>query len=508
MDLSGWEADEPLPPPEHDSAVVVVAIDIQAQSPPPPSTRRLPTGTTGVLARTRDSPRAGDAETRGRAGSASRHRGSVPAIEFDPGRPRQSPTRGALLRMVVNDLGAGRRDSRIRLPTALKYSSRRRSPAKGMRSPALAFVDKLAARRNEPLRHQRSSRRALLAEARSGPGPSHGARALDALAAWPTGVSTTRWRRRPVARAEGADVLWPASRAPKRMGPMEFRNGRWREADASWRRAADGESGERRREADLLFGLDARTSPMSSRVLRDHQTLLRHARVLKPGSAWWEPWALWVTTPRRAPASAAVQQCKARAIILVPQEHPVGRGDPDAWRSRHENAPAAPATGGRTGGTAATADPAEAACPCGGGCWRTPALDGGITPAGTASGRSIARRILRSLSGSFSSPKGEEPRSGFWRHRWRRSQRAQSSALLQHLRAAVVLIARARAVSSTRPQGNAVRSSNSSFAPVAGDGLACPAGLVALLLAGASRCQPPAPDAALADVVVAEWRRP
>ena len=286
MDLSGWEADEPLPPPEHDSAVVVVAIDIQAAI-----TNHHPFDTSAdwddfeafLPERATPLPRAGDAETRERLRLVllrAIREGSVPhsAIEDltrdDHGEP--DPEAGALLRMVVNDLGA-ETDERF------EYSAPHESfevfvapdekpGEEDAVADALAFVDELAARRNEPLRlYQRElQREALLtaeAEVALGQAMERGIeKALDALAAWPTGVGATLEAAHQVAK--GAKPLRAMSSGPQ-VGPLEdgaegepnSEMDVGAEADAELApAAADGEAASAEEEADLLFGLDAKAS--------------------------------------------------------------------------------------------------------------------------------------------------------------------------------------------------------------------------------------------------------
>lgn len=286
LDLSGWEADEPLPPPEHDSAVVVVAVDIQAaitNHPPFDTSADWDDFEAFLPERAALLPRAGDAETRERLRLVllrAIREGSVPhwAIEDltrdDHGEP--DPDAVALLGMVVNDLGA-ETDERF------EYSAPHESfevfvapdekPGEEEAvAEALAFVDELAARRNEPLRlYQRElQREALLtaeAEVALGQAMERGIeKALDALAAWPTGVGATLEAARQVAK--GAKPLRSMSSGPQ-VEPLEAgaegepnaEMDAGAEADAELAPAeADGEAASAEDEADSQFGLDAKAS--------------------------------------------------------------------------------------------------------------------------------------------------------------------------------------------------------------------------------------------------------
>lgn len=286
MDLSGWEADEPVPPPEHDSAVVVVAVDIQAAI-----TNHHPLDTSAdwddfeafLPERATPLPRAGDAETRERLRLVLLRvirEGSVPhsAIEDltrgDDGEP--DPEAGALLGMVVNDLGA---ETDERFEYSAPHESFEVFVAPDVKpgeedavADALAFVDELAARRNEPLRlYQRElQREALLtaeAEVALGQAMERGIeKALDALAAWPTGVGATLEAARQVAK--GAKPLRAMS-SGQQVEPLEAgaegepssEMDAGANVDAELAQAvADGEAASAEDEADSQFGLDAKAS--------------------------------------------------------------------------------------------------------------------------------------------------------------------------------------------------------------------------------------------------------
>jgi len=285
-DLSGWEAEESRPPPEEDSTVVVVAVDIHAAI-----TSHQPIDTSAdwddfeafLPERATPLPRDDDAEAHERLRLMllrAIREGSVPhsAIEDltrgDDGEP--DPEAGALLGMVVNDLGA-ETDERF------EYSAPHESfevfvapdekPSEGDAvADALAFVDELAARRNEPLRlYQRElQREALLtaeAEVALGQAMERGIeKALDALAAWPTGVRATLEAARLVAK--GTKPLRAMSSGPQ-VEPQgagaegepsaEVMTGADLDVEAE-PAAADGEPTSAEDEADSQFGLDAKAS--------------------------------------------------------------------------------------------------------------------------------------------------------------------------------------------------------------------------------------------------------
>jgi RNA polymerase primary sigma factor len=208
FDLTGWEAEEDQPPPEDDPALTVAAVEIQgAISEHQPIDTSVDWEDFAVFLPERASPlpRADDAEARQRLRLVllrAIREGSVPHSSIEDitldedGSPNEEA--GSLLRMVINDLGA-ETDERF------EYSSPDESfevfvapeeepDEEDTLADALAFVDDLAARRNEPLRiYQREfQREALLtadAEVALGQAMERGVeRALDALASWPSGI--------------------------------------------------------------------------------------------------------------------------------------------------------------------------------------------------------------------------------------------------------------------------------------------------------------------------------
>jgi len=287
FDFGSWEAEEDQAPPEVDPTLAEAAVEIQAAI---SEHRHIDTSTDWddveafLPERATPLPRTDDDEARERLRLVmlrAIREGSVPyaAIEDltrgDDGEP--DPEAGALLVMVVNDLGA-ETDERF------EYSAPHESfevfvgpdeklDEEDAVADALAFVDELAARRNEPLRlYQRElQREALLtaeAEVALGQAMERGIeKALDALAAWPTGIGATLEAARQV--AEGAKPLRAMSSGPQvepreagaKDGPKaELEAGA--EVDAELESAAsDDDPTDAEEAADSQFiSLDAKTS--------------------------------------------------------------------------------------------------------------------------------------------------------------------------------------------------------------------------------------------------------
>lgn len=220
FDLGGWVAEEDQVPPESDTILSKAAAEVQTAI-----TEHQPIDTSAdwddfealLPDRAAPLPRADDTAARERLRMIllrAIREGSVPHAAIadltrgDDGEPDAEA--GALLVMVVNDLGA-ETDERF------EYSAPHESfevfiapdekpDEEDFVADALAFVDDLAARRNEPLRlYQRDfQREALLtAEAEVALGQAMERaleKALDALAAWPTGVAATLDAARQVAK--------------------------------------------------------------------------------------------------------------------------------------------------------------------------------------------------------------------------------------------------------------------------------------------------------------------
>ncbi len=208
FDLTGWEAEEDQPPPEGDPTLSAAAFGIQSEI-----SEHQPIDTSAdwddfeafLPDRATPLPRADDAEARERLRLVllrAIREGSVPyaAVEDltrdDDGKPNDEA--GALLGMVINDLGA-ETDERFEYSAPdenfeVCVAPEEKPDEEDAVAEALAFVDELAGRRNEPLRiYQREfQREALLtaeAEVALGQAMERGLeKALDALTAWPSGI--------------------------------------------------------------------------------------------------------------------------------------------------------------------------------------------------------------------------------------------------------------------------------------------------------------------------------
>lgn len=233
FDLTGWEPENDKLPPENDPALSVAAVEVQSaiSGHQPIDTSAdwegfevfLPNQATPL-------PRADDAEARERLRLVllrAIREGSVPgsAIEDltldDDGESNEEAC--ALLSMVVNDLGA-ETDERFEYSAAHEsfevfVASEEQPDEEELVAEALAFVDDLARRQNEPLRiYQRElQREALLtaeAEIALGQAMQRGIeKALDALAMWPSGISVLLEAAKQV--ASGAKTLRWLSSGPQ-----------------------------------------------------------------------------------------------------------------------------------------------------------------------------------------------------------------------------------------------------------------------------------------------------
>jgi RNA polymerase primary sigma factor len=209
FDLSGWEAEEEQVPPEGDPALAATAVEIQAAI-----TEHEPIDTSAdwgdiealLPDRATPLPRADDAEARERLRLVllrAIREGSVPnaliddLTRGDDGEP--DPEAGALLRMVINDLGA-ETDNRFEYWAPHEnfevfVAPEEKPDEEEAIDDAMAFVDELAERRNEPLRiYQREfqGEALLTAEAEVALGQAMERsleKALDALASWPAGIA-------------------------------------------------------------------------------------------------------------------------------------------------------------------------------------------------------------------------------------------------------------------------------------------------------------------------------
>ena len=286
FDLGSWEAEEDQTPPEDDPALVGAATALQAaitEHQPIDNSADWDDFDTYLPDAAAQLPRGDDTEALEQLRLVflrAIREGSIPhsAIEdltrSDDGEP--DPDAVALLGMIVNDLGA-ETDERF------EYSAPHESfevfvapdekpGEEDAIADAMAFVDELAARRNEPLRlYQRElQREALLtaeAEVALGQAMEGGIeKALDALAAWPTGVVATLEAARLVAK--GSKPLRSISSGPQ-VEPQEVGGDAERIADMDAGAemdaelepaAADGEPASGDDEADSQFGLDAKAS--------------------------------------------------------------------------------------------------------------------------------------------------------------------------------------------------------------------------------------------------------
>jgi RNA polymerase primary sigma factor len=279
FDLNGWETDDEQSPPEGDPTLFTAAIQIHSAI-----TRHEPIDTSAdwddfeafLPDRATPLPRADDAEARERLRLVllrAIREGSVPHSAIEDltrgadGDPDSEA--GALLCMVINDLGA-ETDERF------EYSASHESfevfiapdenpDEEDAVAEALAFLDDMAARRNEPLRiYQREfQREALLtaeAEVALGQAMERGVeKALDALAAWADGVGTVLEAARKVA-GDAKPLRWMSS--GRRADLQEFEPDRGAEIDiaADTELELPGEAAAAEDEPDSLFGLNAKES--------------------------------------------------------------------------------------------------------------------------------------------------------------------------------------------------------------------------------------------------------
>lgn len=280
FDLSGWESEEEQAPPEGDPTLAVVAVGIQAaitEHQPIDTSADWDNFDTFLPERATPLPRTDDAEARERLRLVllrAIREGSVPQADIEDltrGGDREFDAEAcALLGMVVNDLGA-EIDERFEYSTPYEnfevfvVPDEKPDEESGV-ADALAFLDDLAARRNEPLRlYQRElQREALLtAEAEVTLGQSMESdveKALDALAAWPTGIAATLEIARQVAK--GGKPLRAMSTGPQ-VEPRDPLSTATTEIfpDAALEPlVAEGESAGSEDDPDSQFGLDPKES--------------------------------------------------------------------------------------------------------------------------------------------------------------------------------------------------------------------------------------------------------
>ena len=278
VDLAGWVTEEVLLPPEGDPSLLASAFEIQrAMSKHEPiDTSADWEGFEALLPeRATPLPRADDAEARERLRLVllrAIREGSVPAALIDDlargddGEPDSEAV--ALLSMVISDLGA-ETDDRFEYRAPHEYfevfvAPQEKPDEEDAIDEAVAFVDELAGRRNEPLRiYQREFQgEALLtaeAEVALGHAMERGIeKALDALAAWPSGVGAVLAAAKKV--SSGAKPLrWLSSGPPV-------------EPDTNSEPPAEAASGDD--EGDSQFDLDAKESIGESEQFRINAELL------------------------------------------------------------------------------------------------------------------------------------------------------------------------------------------------------------------------------------------
>lgn len=275
FDLTGWEAEEDQPPPEGDPALSAAAFELQdviSEHQPIDASADWEDFEAFLPDRATPLPRADDAEARERLRLVllrAIREGSVPysAIEDltldDDGDPNEQA--GALLGMVINDLGA-ELDERFEYSTSHESFEVFVEPAEkpgeeDAVAEAMAFVDDLAGHRNEPFRiYQREfQREALLtaeAEVALGQAMEHGlAKALDALASWPSGIGAVLDAARKV--ASGAKPLrWVSSGPQDETQDLDPTSSAEPDAEPQLPTEAAGEDNE----GHSQFGLDAKES--------------------------------------------------------------------------------------------------------------------------------------------------------------------------------------------------------------------------------------------------------
>ena len=289
FDLAGWVAEEELPPPEVDPTLSATAFKIQnaISEHAPIDTSADWDGFEALLPeRATPLPRADDAEARERLRLVllrAIREGSVPIALIDDlgrgdnGEPDSEAV--ALLSMVINDLGA-ETDERFEYwapheSFEVFVAPEEKPDEEDAIDDAVAFVDELAGRCNEPLRiYQRELQGdALLtamAEVALGQAMERGIeKALDALAAWPSSIDAVLLAAKKV--SSGARPLrWLSSGPPvERHEPETIPSA---DPDAESDPPTDAASAEDG--GDSQFGLDAKESIGELEELRVNAELL------------------------------------------------------------------------------------------------------------------------------------------------------------------------------------------------------------------------------------------
>jgi RNA polymerase primary sigma factor len=289
FDLAGWVAEEELAPPEDDPTLSATASEIQSaiSEHAPIDTSAVWDGLEDFLPyRATPLPRAKDAEARERLRLVflrAIREGSVPAeliddlARGDDGEPDSEAF--ALLNMVINDLGAVT-DDRFEYRTphesfAVFVTPEEKPDEEDALDEAMAFVDELAGHLNDPLRiYQRELQgEALLsaeAEMALGQAMERGVeKALDVLAAWPSGIGAVLIAAKKV--ASGAKPLrWLSSGPPIELHEVETISSA--ETDTESEPTTDIPGAED--VGDSQFGLDAKESIDELEKLRVNAELL------------------------------------------------------------------------------------------------------------------------------------------------------------------------------------------------------------------------------------------
>ncbi len=275
FDLAGWVAEEGGAPPEGDSTLSATAFEIQSaiSEHEPIDTSADWEGFEALLPeRATPLPQADDAEARERLRLVllrAIREGSVPAALIDDlarGDDDEPDSEAvALLSMVINDLGAETDDRfEYRAPHEsfeVFVAPEERPDEEDALDEAMALMDELAGHRNEPLRiYQRElqGEALLTAEAEVALGQAMERsieKALDELAAWPSGVGAVLNAAKKI--SSGAEPLRRLSTGP----PVELHEAEpipSNDPDAEAEPPTDAASTED--DGDSQFDLDAKES--------------------------------------------------------------------------------------------------------------------------------------------------------------------------------------------------------------------------------------------------------
>lgn len=282
-DASGWEPEEDGPPPEGDETLAVAAAAAHRAM-----SEHVPTDTAEdwedfeafLPESSVPLPRAGDGEGRERIRRLMARalcEGSVPEAEVEAacayGDGSRNPEGETLLRLALSDLGA-ETDERIETETFVADDDDGEvAGVEAEISEALTFLDDLGSGRNEPVRiyvKEMSRRKLLTAEeepALARDIEEGGARALDALAAWPEGVAAVLAAAGRVrsGEADAEEVSDGSLQEPTEDGAAE---------PAADPGETDAENGEE--SADAAAGLSKEAADFLERVA-ETERLARHA---------------------------------------------------------------------------------------------------------------------------------------------------------------------------------------------------------------------------------------